>query len=433
MKTQVKTLIVTLVFLMLLDFSTSGQTYSNTTIYTPNSTAVTAKILIAGELSSYWKNYWKNYWLDYYDNRISYLSEATYTYNCHSWAWWMSEGGSTVWLNSPGDDEFWDDDSYIEVSSQSEATKVSFGGPCFYTHPVFGYGNWCDHSAETTGTQDSFISKWGPSPRFEHDVDDCPYDNQDIHYYVHPYISGPEYVCASGTEFIVEDLPSGATISWDCSEDITRVSNQGSNPCEFETSENGDYGWISVSINYDSEQYELTDKEVWQGKPDPHILGPEEVECYWPEWYYIDAESYQWGDWQWSTDYNMEILSVTNGHKAEIQGLSEGYGQIFLEATNECGSNENRLVVWVDCFDFKLIPNPADEYLRIELDDSKIQESNNIDYEIIIFDNQQRPVKKTRSQNLLTTINTKSLSDGVYYVQIIYKGKLYTKQLIIQH
>ncbi len=247
------------------------------------------------------------------------------------------------------------------------------------------------------------------------------------------YISGPEYVCSSGTEFTIDDMPNGDTIIWSTSEDISRTSAQGSNPCEFETSENGDYGWIGATIANDGMEYDLNHKEVWQGKPDPHILGPEEVECYWPEWYYIDAESYQWGDWQWSTDYNMEILSVTNGHKAEIQGLSEGYGQIFLEATNECGSNENRLVVWVDCFDFKLIPNPADEYLRIELDDSKIQESNNIDYEIIIFDNQQRPVKKTRSQNLLTTINTKSLSDGVYYVQIIYKGKLYAKQLIIQH
>jgi len=297
-----------------------------------------------------------------------------------------------------------------------------------------------NHSAIQTSTQGVYRSKWGDKCLMEHARDYGPagYDMSYRKYYkLFPGINGSESELCYNQErtFTSNTSISGSTYSWTKDNSLLDyVSGAGTTSYRVKAKNGNGKAWLRIQITTPSGEVALSPiKYTWVGKPDPHILGPDEVECYWPEWYFIDADSYQWDDWQWSTDYNMEILSVTNGHKAEIQGLSEGYGQIFLEATNECGSNENRLVVWVDCFDFKLIPNPADEYLRIELDDSKIQESNNIDYEIIIFDNQQRPVTKTRSQNLLTTINTKSLSDGVYYVQIIYKGKLYTKQLIIQH
>jgi len=52
----------------------------------------------------------------------------------------------------------------------------------------------------------------------------------------------------------------------------------------------------------------------------------------------------------------MDILGTTTGHKAEAEGLEEGYGQIFCEVTNTCGSDENRLVVWINCFFFKMAP-----------------------------------------------------------------------------
>lgn len=34
---------------------------------------------------------------------------TTSTYNCHSYAWNMSEGGPTCWINTPGDDTYWTD------------------------------------------------------------------------------------------------------------------------------------------------------------------------------------------------------------------------------------------------------------------------------------------------------------------------------------
>lgn len=149
-------------------FTLQGQTYQDKTIYTPNGTAITAFELVSGDYSSSDKEYLKNYWLNYYSNRIIFISEATRSYNCHAYAWHVSEGGIKVWINTPDDDKYWDDGSYISASS-SDGTKVSFSSD--------------DHSAITTSQSGYFQSKWGPSPLFKHAINDCPYNSSTLNYY----------------------------------------------------------------------------------------------------------------------------------------------------------------------------------------------------------------------------------------------------------
>ena len=56
------------------------------------------------------------------------IGDATSTYNCHSYAWNMVEGGPTAWLNA-GDNEmpnlsnYWTDGSYIETT-ETKAEKI---------------------------------------------------------------------------------------------------------------------------------------------------------------------------------------------------------------------------------------------------------------------------------------------------------------------
>jgi hypothetical protein len=139
-----------------------AQTYQNDTIYTPNETPIIAQKLIAGEFSEWEKQEIKNYCLNYYDYRIVFISEATRSYNCHAYAWYITEGGDKVWINTPDDDLFWNDGSYI-LSSSSVGTKVSFPSD--------------DHSAITTNLQGVYESKWGSAPVFRHTKDDCPYNS----------------------------------------------------------------------------------------------------------------------------------------------------------------------------------------------------------------------------------------------------------------
>ncbi len=74
------------------------------TRYTPKGDQISAGVLkedyvlTVGEKATL-----KDYWLWYYQNRITFISEATRTYNCHGYAWHVSEGQDNVWINTPND------------------------------------------------------------------------------------------------------------------------------------------------------------------------------------------------------------------------------------------------------------------------------------------------------------------------------------------
>lgn len=68
--------------------------YNDITIRTPNGSFVAARVLRSGELSNQEKREYHYRIIATVPNAIC-LSEATSTYNCHSYAWNMSEGGVT--------------------------------------------------------------------------------------------------------------------------------------------------------------------------------------------------------------------------------------------------------------------------------------------------------------------------------------------------
>ncbi len=61
-------------------------------------------------------------------NGAELVEAPSYKYNCHAYAWHVSEGGDKVWMGRYTDDAediYWTDDSYIEVPEKI-ATKVSY-------------------------------------------------------------------------------------------------------------------------------------------------------------------------------------------------------------------------------------------------------------------------------------------------------------------
>lgn len=95
------------------------------------------------------------------------VDAPSYKYNCHAYAWHVSEGGDKVWIgiyDSPLDkpiaeDVYWEDGSYYEVP-ESEATKVS-------------YHETGDHSAIRLSSE-WYQSKWGSSSLVKHHPNDVP-------------------------------------------------------------------------------------------------------------------------------------------------------------------------------------------------------------------------------------------------------------------
>jgi hypothetical protein len=250
---------VAAIFLLMSGANKINAQYQNTTIYTPANTSVIAGRFIGTDYTSAQKNDAKNYWLSIYNNRIKYQDEATYKYNCHAYAWHISENGSQVWINTPEQKKYWNDNSYTEVLNPAVATKVSFGGPCYSQN---SYVDECDHSAVTTSTPDYFISKWGPSPLFRHHKNDCPYSVEDLHYYSRPSISGPTLFLNAGSTYTLNlNGHTGGTVIWTYSPKLQKLSSSNTS-ITVKPYGNG-LGWIEASVGGVS----TPRREIWVGKP----------------------------------------------------------------------------------------------------------------------------------------------------------------------
>lgn len=126
-----KSFIIILIFLSFCGEALNAQTYTKVSnVKTPNNSIVqdTWKLTssdivytpaqiaaLAADLNS-------NY------NGAELVEAPSYKYNCHAYAWHVSEGGDKVWMGRYTDDAediYWTDDSYIEVPEKI-ATKVSY-------------------------------------------------------------------------------------------------------------------------------------------------------------------------------------------------------------------------------------------------------------------------------------------------------------------
>jgi hypothetical protein len=167
-------------FLFINSFSLAD---SPVTIYTPEGKPITA--LLLNEFTQYWIEYYNDIGDQYVEDfnlDAERIGDASQTYNCHAYAWRVSEGGSKVWINTPGDDAYWTDASYAHDGnpsysscSESQATHVSYVGD--------------DHSTRqeeynSSNPDDSwYVSKWGPWGLYRHKKGQDPYDETDYSFY----------------------------------------------------------------------------------------------------------------------------------------------------------------------------------------------------------------------------------------------------------
>ncbi len=167
------------------------------TVYTPNGSEVLCTWEFA-EASDEELSHWYSIIEDYIAEEnldAEIVDSASRRYNCHAYAWHMTEGGGEIWIGAFGsgtecpteeeaqwvEDIYWTDGSYYEVSglnpsdvTASHASKVNWPLP---------YNDGGNHSAVTTDEAGYFISKWGPYPLVEHWWSDCPYNSSLLRFY----------------------------------------------------------------------------------------------------------------------------------------------------------------------------------------------------------------------------------------------------------
>lgn len=204
-----------LLFLGALMCATTAKAY---TVYTPNATPV--YVTIKTETLSNTEIQQKDaYFQNLYPN-ATLVGHSTGTYNCHGYAWVMSEGGITCWLEQVDVPTYWNDESYVFTSSQ-------YAEKAFYIYD--------DHSAITTSTPNMYKSKWGTGPLMIHGLHDCPYylssDPSDCAAFLakYPTLSGSDILTAyQQSTYTVSCIPLNTTLSWSYSSSLfTLVSSSG--------------------------------------------------------------------------------------------------------------------------------------------------------------------------------------------------------------
>lgn len=141
--------------------------FTTVTVYTPNNLSVTAGKftgtdinITSGDIAAWTLYLSQNYGAEYMGN-------PTYTYNCHGYAWHMTDGNnptaikSPVWINQPCLSPYMSNNGGYVSCSESEATKV------FY-HPDG------DHSAIRLDSY-WYQSKWGANYLVKHPPNSVDY------------------------------------------------------------------------------------------------------------------------------------------------------------------------------------------------------------------------------------------------------------------
>ncbi|MEN3325621.1 MAG: hypothetical protein V7638_428 [Acidobacteriota bacterium] len=159
-----------------LDYSSS--------VSTPNGTFVPATVktyeLSSSQIASY-----NAYVANAYPLAVRETNSSR-RYNCHSYAWNNQSTSNTIWIDTPSDDIYWNDGSYLRMSSGVANRRVSYPASK-------------DHSAIAVNST-QFRSKWGQLPRMLHNYNYCPYWSSGItlnHYSSYTFSTSPVTITLS--------------------------------------------------------------------------------------------------------------------------------------------------------------------------------------------------------------------------------------------
>lgn len=331
----------------------------------------------------------------------------------------------------------------------SRATPVDNDGDGFYNW------GWDFASKPNEATYPNFMDF--------NDGDDSKIFRDGTTIYSTPTISGPSgHVCSSGGQFILnKDLPNGFSYSWYISKnsycfntdhgDGYTANIHPNSSCIGKESEitfkitNDGYAEYKKSFYVNCPREDLMSYSVqdsYGGSPskygDTYYLCPYTTYMIFFNEYDYDCST---SDYEWELPYgwtehfheNHYISIYTNDWPdgfLEIKGKTTCSGDTVVKLMSiyfgaaECGGY------------FLAYPNPSGSFVDIDVDKVKLRTENlSIDGECLltIVDKSGMIKFKTEFEGFPYRIDTSGLPEGLYFINIIHKGKTSTIRLIIQH
>jgi|GEM_PF-850195 len=393
-------------------------------------------------------------------------NSATKKFNCHGWAWHVSEGGDYVWIGSSQynkDEEiYWTD--YTEASyvlttpdfleDNEIAGKVSYG--YFGTH---------DHSAVVDDVSYGdiwVIAKWGNQVLIRHKIDDCPYYDTDSLKYYRLY---PEGITGSTSNLCynverdfntnITKMPAG-TLTWTKGNNLSIIGDD--DEPEFTVKGGSSFGWSYVKLNINTQSgyhWESSPISFWTGVfNNTSVTGtaavcPNSVYTYTAQVPGGHSPSYSYS-WTYPSNwYN----NGQNQNSIILQTPSSPYyGPVRVSITNQCGTSGYSGITTYPGYNcggyYSMYPNPASDELTITInqpetifEDVDISEeeaiktisADQVTYTINIYNSLGTLVSSAVRTGTSFDIPLSKLRDGTYIVEISDGKNSYREQLIIKH
>lgn len=300
------------------------------------------------------------------------------------------------------------------------------------------YGRF-DVSWTGGGTNDTRLSNW---------LNPCGSSTMTTNTTRPPSISGSDLICSSGASFIVNNLPTGATINWTSSSYITRNSSQGSNPCNFSSTGSAN-GWIQATITVPNgcSNNIIVKKDVRVGTPSinydiyENFTMCRDINTTTNNFFPVSIEGMD-------ASTTWEVQRITTNHSVSMQGnevlVSLDYAPPYnyiafkVRASNACGFS-NWLQYYIEIIDFCdyyggynrfiVYPNPTSEIINIRAKKSSEEINTEIPYQIYDFNGTL--VEKGNFKNQ-SAVNVSKYKKGNFILKIFKGGKSETHQIIIK-
>jgi hypothetical protein len=266
-------------------------------------------------------------------------------------------------------------------------------------------------------------------------------------------IVGPSYVCYSGTEFSLINVPSGSTINWTTSANLTVQSGQGTtNPTISSVNQYVSEGWVQANVYCDDNI--IPQKNVMANPPHYYDISFSVYDQYYQEvdpWQLCPNTNYEIhvdynNNYQcYLSDYNFNLPSgfSTNWTYNNMIGINTNYssgGYTTVDANTCCGFKEvltGYMVVAGECggYYMSFSPNPStgETTLEIKTNETKAFDENT-QWDMEIYNMMQ--TLKTSTRNLkgsTTRINVSDWNEGIYLVRVKMKDKWISGKLIVNH
>ena len=185
-------------------------------VTTPNNSTVVSWVTCEAKLSD--RSDLDNYWIPKYPNAnpiywFNNEPSSTNRFNCHGYAWFMTEGEPVRWVGLYSYEEGLYPDCYITDGSYTRLAQWLYPAKVFWSR-----AEGLDHSGITTNTPNKIISKWADGPLMEH-TPGYGFGAGSFGYYIKTTslsINGLDTICYDGSYFTLVPQPhSSVVVDWE--------------------------------------------------------------------------------------------------------------------------------------------------------------------------------------------------------------------------